>query len=321
MNRSSVMMFVFTLILALSVTACQPATPADLSIAATVSDSSHPTVTAGTTIDIVMIFTAHHGSTNGVISFTDHLPDGLIFLRGSGPGIECTAEGQDVTCLTFGSLCSECFRVFDVVVEVDPRLSGTVVNTPKVLYAGDTNSANNTSTLTLTVASPNFATQALDFQMAKNAGALFPVSEIKNEKCARLGVGDWLDTVWDQNAIWDNGRHAGVEFIVDCGFNGAGQGEATVSAFQSFRLKNGWVVKSFTEDDWFVGDVAFTIDAAPQIGSCKPLLQVHIRSYGLSTRGSLPGPGSLLKVGMQIFIEGPAGTDPFSGSPSVFCEQ
>jgi hypothetical protein len=321
MNRTTGIMFVLTLVISLTVAACQPATPADLSLVATVSDSMNPHVIAGTNIDIVLIYTAHNGSTKGVTSFTDTLPDGLIFVRSSGTGIECTAEGQAVTCLTFGSLCSECFRVFDLIVEVDPRLSGTVVNTPKVLYAGDTNSANNSSTLTLTVAAPNFATQALDFQKAKNAGAQFPVTVIKNEKCTRLGVGDWLDTVWDQNATWDNGRQAGVEFMVDCGFNGVNQGEAVISAFQSFRLKNGWVVKSFTEDDWFVGDVAFNLDIAPQIGSCKPLLQAHIRSYGLSTRGDLPGPGSLMRVGMQIFIEGPAGTDPFSGSPSVFCGQ
>jgi hypothetical protein len=188
------------------------------------------------------------------------------------------------------------------------------------VYAGDTNSANNSATVTLNVAGLNLVTQMLDFQMAKNAGAQFNVTIVRDDGCNRLGVGDWLDPAWDNNSVWEHGRSPGPEFIVECGLLGK-QGEAYVDAFQSFQLRNGWMVKSFSEDDWFLGKVGFNIDLSPVLGSCNPLMKVHLRTYGLTLEGNLPPSNGSLRVGISITIEGPAGTDPFSGSPSVFCGQ
>ena len=322
MYRKAALVFAMISLLAFDLAACTPANPADLSIDAVFGSGSvhQATAAAGTNLTIRVTFRRSNQGpkTNYPISVTDHLPQGLIFESGSGPGVECTAEGQDVTCLSFADLYDGYSKYFDLVISIDPRASGTLADTFQLVYAKDITPNNNSATVTITVTPLSLQTQELDFQKAKDAGAQFAVREVKNEKCEHLGVGDWLDENWNPGT-WEHGRHPGVVFQVTGCHN---QGEAYIEAFKSFRLKNGWVVKSFTEDDWFVGDVAFDIDIAPQAGHCSPLMQVHIRSYGVSTRGDpFPGIfGSDAKVGMQTFIEGPQGMDPYSGSPSVFCE-
>jgi uncharacterized repeat protein (TIGR01451 family) len=324
MDRKGVILFAAGLVLAISTAACEPTNAADLAISLASGQASEVSVTAGSTLTIVFFVNRLNQGpkTNAVITVTDQLPQGLTFVSGSGPGIECGAEGQEITCFTFAELYASDTRSFSLEIALDPRLTGTVTNTANLVYAGDTTSGNNTAAVRITATPLPLQTQELDFQRAKNAGAEFTVNAIANEECERLGVGDWLDPNWDGNSAWETGRHPGVVFKAFCGPLGVRQGEAIIEAFKSFRLKNGWVVKSFTEDDWFVGDVAFNIDIAPQAGNCAPLIQAHIRSYGTSTRGdSLPGiPGSMVQVGVQIFIEGPEGTDPYIGQPSAFCE-
>jgi len=335
MHRHAAVVFASILVFALSVVACEPAKPVDLSISANIYGSSEANVIAGTTLRINLgLDSRYYPETNSVISVTDRLPEGLIFLSGSGPGVECTAEGQDITCITFAKITPGVRKDIHLEIAVDPRLTtGTITNTAQVSYAGDTNSQNNSATVRLTISTPRFATQELDFKKAQDAGAIFLVNQIKNENCTQpgdqLGLTDWTDPTWDdsdpersdENPIWSKtgGRHAGVEMIAYCGGSGRGEAEAFVEAFGSFKLKNGWIVKSYSQADYNYGRVTFNLDVAPAVGKCRPILKAHIHSYGLSLISGVLKTSHLITA-IWITIEGPAGTDPYQGYPSIFCE-
>lgn len=320
MFRKIVLSVVVSAILALSA-ACNPVPSADLSLKTSfIGHLGNDTdVTAGDIFDTEIIIT-NLGSqaTSGIISVATNLPEGLSFLSSSNStGWQCNAEGRVVTCFTFGSIPSHAYDIFQLQIDANPTLNGVYKVTSQLSYPGDTDLQNNNATVSANVLPLALVTQELDFQKAKNAGATFPVDVRNDPGCTRLGVGDWLDASWDQNADWTHGRHPGIVFMIDCG---AHQGEAFIEAFHEFRLRNGWVVKSFNEDDFIVGDAAFNLDVAPQAGSCIPTFKAHVRSYGVTLRttgdsGPINFPGSppALRVAFNIIIEGPEGTDPYSG--------
>jgi hypothetical protein len=299
------------------VTDCNPPTPIDVLLIGGPTDLS---VRAGDRFAISMTAVGAvdpTATTNGVVTVTDRLPAGFHFVSAGAntPGWQCTAEQEVVTCLTFAPISRNVGKPLDLSLETDASLAGAFSNVPQIAYGGDTNLQDNTITYSITVAGLPRVTQDLDFQKAKNAGAQFTVDIRRNEQCRQIGVGDWLDDTWGRGQ-WTNGRHPGVVFGVDCGTR---QGEAFVDAFANFRLRNGWVVKAVRKDDWIIGDARFDLDAGPATGSCAPLIKAHIRSYGISTRGDLRSPTASLRVAFQITIEGPDGTDPYSGGVAAAC--
>lgn len=338
MLRSAKFLLILAVLLGTTSAGCQPVNTADMGITMRVNDHTTENITAGQTITFKIrafrSLSPQGPQTNAVISVTDHLPVGLLFISGSGPGVECTAEGQDITCLTFAGLYAGFGKDITLEVSVDPRLaSGIITNTVNILYGGDNHLEDNSSTVTLNVKAPIFATQTLDFNKAKNAGAQFPVRILKKDSnCHLLGVGDWLDPNWDgalqylptssDETIWSKtgGRHAGAEIIVEC--YGDSEGEAFIGAFASFKLRNGWQVKSFYQDGYTFGHVDFDFDVTPQPGNCNPAIQTHIHTYGTTIEpGSLYLTESWVVRGLEVTIEGPTDTDPYSGSPSIFCEE
>ncbi len=82
--------------------------------------------------------------TTGLVTVTDTLPEGLTFVSGSGPGWECSAVGNVVTCRT--SLPIPPVGSVDIVIQVAvaPSLGGRRVrNVAEVAAGGDINEANN----------------------------------------------------------------------------------------------------------------------------------------------------------------------------------
>jgi len=304
----------------LAMASCPPANHVDLllsvqpAVSLTAGDPLHNffLIDAGVFVDRTST-----GTTNGPITITYPVPPGFhwdsTFTQGND-GWQCTEDASTVTCLTFKPVASGSNGI-DVYLRIvaDPDLNGTFTSTVTLVSAGDPNLQNNARTFPITVAPLPLITTNLDFSTAAHAGAQFPVTVARNENCHQLGVGDWLDDAWGAGD-WTNGRHPGPIFVADCGTH---QGEAFVEAFSNFRLKNGWVVKSFREDDFNTGDVAFNLDMAPVTGGCAPLMKTHLRNYGLSTRGF--GPYGRLRVAFQITLEGPAGTDPYTGDLTSSC--
>ena len=160
--------------------------------------------------------------------------------------------------------------------------------------------------------------QELDPVQASAAGATFPHNMLDPSICMRLGVGDWLDRSWDGWA--DTPRARGVLFQADCSQNPfpapvTGGGRADPEAYKGFLLKNGWVISSIDEMDAYVGTVAF--DPAglvpsgstgvfrwmtrPVVGSNNPAMQAHVAANAFG----------IVKRGVRIFIEGPAGLSPY----------
>jgi uncharacterized repeat protein (TIGR01451 family) len=85
------------------------------------------------------------GATNDTITVVDELPTSLHFVSATGSGWACSVDGQTVTCITTGPLAPGTGSSIRLTVSVSSAAYPTVTNRASVSYAGDTNTANNTS--------------------------------------------------------------------------------------------------------------------------------------------------------------------------------
>lgn len=158
------------------------------------------------------------------------------------------------------------------------------------------NGSSNTASDTITYAPP-LATQVLDYQKAKLAGATF-VSGSDNPLPGVSGQCDWnnCDVTSAQQA------QPGVFFFAYMSSTLMGS-KATPEAYGNFSLKNGWQIKEIslveilkTSGDWQ------WVSGPPSIGSTNPYVKIHIWAE--------PAVG-FVRLGLRIVIEGPDGTDPY----------
>ncbi len=125
-------------------------TSADVSVV-----KSHTgTFTVGTN-GVFTLAVANAGpSATGALTVSDTLPAGLGFVGGTGTGWTCSASGQAVTCTNATGLASGGAASIALTVAVGPAAAPGVTNTATVTgTAPDPNSANNSSSDTVTVVS------------------------------------------------------------------------------------------------------------------------------------------------------------------------
>jgi uncharacterized repeat protein (TIGR01451 family) len=92
------------------------------------------------------------GATTGVITVTDTLNSNFTFVSGTAANWTCAAAAQVVTCTNPGPLNSGASAVsIPLIVSVSAAAPGTLTNTAIVNTAGDTNTANNLSSDTVTI--------------------------------------------------------------------------------------------------------------------------------------------------------------------------
>ncbi|MEO8135781.1 MAG: NBR1-Ig-like domain-containing protein [Betaproteobacteria bacterium] len=179
--------------------------------------------------------------------------------------------------------------LLDLRVEVDP------LNTGMESAAERTNNVRLAS-FAIPVRTPPplvLVSQALDYRMAEANGAHFDY--VVAPFCQHIGPGDWHDYRWAPS----DGRKDGVLFRVQC----LKPMDFTAEVYRDFRLKNGWRIKS-VDDVVFVRDTRrkdLTIVTPAAVGSDNPHMKVSIAAGAFSN----------VAVGIRVFIEGPAGTDPY----------
>ncbi len=81
--------------------------------------------------------------TVGTITVTDTLPNGLVFISGTGTGWVCTALGQTITCINAGPLAPSQSSQITITLHVGVTQTQTVINIATVSTPGDTNITNN----------------------------------------------------------------------------------------------------------------------------------------------------------------------------------
>jgi uncharacterized protein (TIGR03437 family) len=86
---------------------------------------------------------AGSGAATGAITVTDPLPAGLSFVSGAGAGWNCSATGQNVTCINAGPLAAGANSSFTLTVAVSGAAAPSVTNTASVATPGEINTANN----------------------------------------------------------------------------------------------------------------------------------------------------------------------------------
>lgn len=114
--------------------------------------------TAGTnaTFSIGVSNSASAGPTAGAITVTDTLDSHFTFVSGSAAGWTCGAVSQVVTCTNPGPLAPGASATsIPLIVAVDASASGTINNTATVATFGDSNSANNSATDSVTFGGPD----------------------------------------------------------------------------------------------------------------------------------------------------------------------
>lgn len=169
--------------------------------------------------------------------------------------------------------------------------------------------ANNERRLTLTIPQvsgqqappagsqpPQLATQVLDYEKAKQAGAQSSYSPEGFAACPIYG------SFYDPNhaAVGPPPMPFTVRFYLDCGGVPAGM-RATPETFGGFRLKHGWKVKSLEllQEQKRNGDWQWR--ERPAIGSDNPAMRMHLWANA----------DGMVHVIARVTIEGPAGTDPY----------
>ncbi len=126
----------------------------DLSIV----NSQAGTFTAGSNgiFDIAVSNAATAGPTVGTITVSDTLDPNFVFVSATATGWTCSAASQVVTCTNPGPLApGASATTIPLVVAVSASASGTISNTAMVATPGDSNAANNSSTLSVTLTSPS----------------------------------------------------------------------------------------------------------------------------------------------------------------------
>lgn len=89
--------------------------------------------------------------TAGTITVTDTLPAGLSFASATGTGWSCSVSGQTVSCTTGNSLSVGTSTAIDLTVHVSDAGYPSVTNTASVSGGGDSNTANNTGSVSTNV--------------------------------------------------------------------------------------------------------------------------------------------------------------------------
>jgi hypothetical protein len=143
---------------------------------------------------------------------------------------------------------------------------------------------------------PQLATQVLDYEKAKQAGAQSSYSPEGFAACPIYG------SFYDPNhaAVGPPPMPFTVRFYLDCGGVPAGM-RATPETFGGFRLKHGWKVKSLEllQEQKRNGDWQWR--ERPAIGSDNPAMRMHLWANA----------DGMVHVIARVTIEGPAGTDPY----------
>ena len=174
------------------------------------------------------------------------------------------------------------------------------VNQGNVIGENDAELANNAKTIGGPPPFPTpptpLVTRELDYKSAQMSGATFNDVVVSGFGCTAIGVGDWKGA-WAPHA----GQKPGVIFRVAC----PAGGETRSDAYGNFRLQNGWRVKSIDDPSFVVrtstSRTGFEFTTKPVVGSNDPFMVVHV--WG--------GPATHISAGVRVFIEGPAGTDPY----------
>lgn len=86
-------------------------------------------------------------STNGQITVTDALPQGLTFVSGISNGWVCSASGQNVICTSSTAISVN--GSVNILLTVIPNQSGTYVNVASVVGGGDNSNTNSNSVSTV----------------------------------------------------------------------------------------------------------------------------------------------------------------------------
>jgi hypothetical protein len=216
---------------------------------------------------------------------------------------------------TVGSLAPGASQTVGARVNVGPGLREYFarVDPDDVLHEPIVQRANNESRLKLTIpqasgqqapppgSAPPLATQDLDYERAKQAGAQFAHGvEGSQGICVNVGQFNANLSGW----VVAHSIPAGVVFSMDCAPGGLAVptgAKATPSAFRNFRLKNGWKVKEFSFGDVLREAADWQWRKTPSKGTDDPSMEMHIWA----------NPGGRLAVPIRVSIEGPAGTNPY----------
>ena len=111
-------------------------------------------------------------ATTGTITVTDNLPDGLTFVSAAGAGFTCASAGALVTCSRTVPLAVNESAAITLLVRVGINALGGVTNSATVSTSGDTNPANDTSTI-----GPVPVSTSPDLSLSKTAPATFVVGQ------------------------------------------------------------------------------------------------------------------------------------------------
>ena len=114
-------------------------------------------------------------ATSGTITVTDNLPDGLTFVSATGPGFTCTSAGALVTCTRTAALGVSESAAITLSVRIGINALAGVTNSATVSTPGDTNPANDTSTI-----GPIPVSASPDLSLSKTAPATFLVGQPLN---------------------------------------------------------------------------------------------------------------------------------------------
>jgi len=155
-------------------------------------------------------------------------------------------------------------------------------------------------------AAPAKETQLLDFDKAKRAGARFAGSA--NAPLCEIVI---LDANAPGPAGLPGRPAAGVFFNLRCGLSPTGA-RSDPEAFTSFRLKNGWKVKSFDvtgvrrlvspgERPAGEQDANWQWTKTPTVGTDDPSSKLHLWTNA----------NRAMQLFVKVEIEGPAGTNPY----------
>ncbi len=160
----------------------------------------------------------------------------------------------------------------------------------------------------ITPADPDI--QVLSYARARAAGANFTQNPLSAGTCPFLGQKDGASVGWAEAV------HEGVTFMADCVpqqvlpvIPPPTGGRVDATAYEDFRLKNGWRIKEVHVTFPSEPHVDFMDDSnkvfrwlrQPQVGSDDPSMSVHLAV----------NPALALTVNVEVLIEGPAGRDPY----------
>ncbi|MGQ0646599.1 MAG: DUF7507 domain-containing protein [Gemmatimonadaceae bacterium] len=200
------------------------ATPDELSTLRGNNTASDPTnVVAPSTLDLAITKTASsafavgqnasyaltvanvsQSSTSSVTTVNDVLPAGLTFVSASGAGWSCAFASGTVTCTNAGVLAPGATTAIALTVLVGPAAAPSVTNSASVSTAGDSNPANNTSTITTPV------TAGLDLAITKSHAGNFTVGQNGVYTLTARNVGSMATTA--SISVTDN-LPAGLNFV------------------------------------------------------------------------------------------------------------